>query len=87
MNGHVMAGSEEFAIGVIDSGTTFTYVPYKLFKMLIVHFDSFCGLDTTNNCKGTRIKDQTSKICFRYDEDQFPNGPKPFFLSFPVLNF
>lgn len=31
MNNHLMAGSEEFNIGVVDSGTTFTYVPNKLF--------------------------------------------------------
>jgi hypothetical protein len=42
MNGHFMGGSEEFAIGVIDSGTTFTYVPYKLFNMLVIHFDWYC---------------------------------------------
>jgi hypothetical protein len=42
MNNHYMGGSEEFNIGVIDSGTTFTYVPLKLFQMLIVHFDWFC---------------------------------------------
>ncbi len=27
MNNHYMAGSEEFNVGVVDSGTTFTYVP------------------------------------------------------------
>jgi hypothetical protein len=31
MNNHLMAESEEFYIGVVDSGTTFTYVPNKLF--------------------------------------------------------
>jgi hypothetical protein len=45
MNNHLMAESQEFQIGVIDSGTTFTYVPHKLFNMLLVHFDWFCSLD------------------------------------------
>jgi len=71
MNNHLMAGSDEFNVGVVDSGTTFTYVPNKLFQMLIVHFDWFCSLDQANHCKGKRIRgdggDQ-STICFTYDE-------------------
>jgi hypothetical protein len=26
-------------------------------------------------------------ICFNYDETKYPEGPKPYFMSFPVLNF
>lgn len=54
-NNHFIQGSEEFQIGVLDSGTTFTYIPHKLFNMLIVHFDWFCALDHANHCKGKRI--------------------------------
>jgi len=90
MNNHLMAGSDEFNVGVVDSGTTFTYVPNKLFQMLIVHFDWFCSLDQVNHCKGKRIRgdggDQ-STICFTYDESQFKEGPKRYFMSYPVLNF
>ena len=83
-----MAGSDEFNIGVVDSGTTFTYVPTKLFQMLIVHFDWFCSLDSVNHCKGKRIRsDDQNSICFRYEEQEFPNGPKKYFMSYPVLNF
>lgn len=52
MNNHLMAGSEEFSIGTIDSGTTYTYIPYKLFNLLVTHFDWFCSLDRANHCKG-----------------------------------
>lgn len=86
MNGHVIAGSEEFSIGVIDSGTTFTYLPYKLFNMLVIHFDWFCGLGQAN-CLGARDKGEQSGICFHYDEAKFSNGPREYFQSYPVLNF
>lgn len=89
MNNHKMQGSEEFTIGVLDTGTTYTYLPNKLFNMLLVHFDWFCAQDKTHHCKGERIiyTDSSSNICFYYDENLFPEGPKAFFLSYPVLNF
>ena len=88
-NNHKIAGSEEFSIATVDSGTTFTYIPYQLFNMLIVHFDWFCGLDATNHCKGEIIdkSKDTGNICFSYDEKRFPEGPKKYFMSYPVLNF
>lgn len=87
MNNHRIAGTEEFSIGVIDSGTTFTYVPIKLFSMLVSHFDWFCALNTTVHCKGKRITTDTSLICFEYDENLYPEGPRKYFLSYPVINF
>jgi Eukaryotic aspartyl protease len=74
MNGHIMKGSHIFDVGVIDSGTTFTYVPEKLFKILVDHLDWFCFLDTENHCKGRRIfngNPNPGSICFHYDELQF----------------
>ena len=85
MNGRVMVGSEEFSIGLIGSGTTFTYLPYKLFNMLVIHFDWFCSLGEAN-CRGARDRGEQS-ICFSYDESKFPNGPREYFQSYPVLNF
>jgi hypothetical protein len=90
LNGHIMKGSHIFDIGVIDSGTTFTYVPEKFFKILLDHFDWFCFLDTANHCKGRRIYNgnpNPGSICFHYDELQFQLGPKDFFLSYPILQF
>jgi hypothetical protein len=90
MNGHMMNGAHIFDIGVIDSGTTFTYVPEKLFKIILDHFDWFCFLDTENHCKGRRIfngNPNPGTICFHYDELKFELGPKDFFASYPILQF
>ena len=73
-------------MGVLDSGTTFTYVPHKLFNMFVAHFDWFCDLDHENHCKGKRVQYQDD-ICFEYSESAFPEGPKDYFMSYPVLNF
>jgi hypothetical protein len=82
-----MSGSEEFNIGVIDSGTTFTYVPQKFYTMLLIHFDWFCLQDKVNHCKGKRIQQASDSICFEYNEETFMEGPLKYFMSFPVLNF
>jgi len=87
MNNHFMSGSEEFNIGVIDSGTTFTYVPQKFYTMLLIHFDWFCLQDKVNHCKGKRIQQASDSICFEYNEETFMEGPLKYFMSFPVLNF
>jgi hypothetical protein len=88
INGHPMQGTHIFDVGVIDSGTTFTYIPERLFSILLDHFDWFCMLDPKNHCKGKRIHNNNSNlICFHYDEIQFPTGPKDYFMSYPILSF
>lgn len=84
-----MAGSEQFSVGFIDSGTTFSYFPSGLFNMLLMHFDWFCGIDTKNHCKGSRILSgaNSNQICFNYDQSKFPKGPKDYFASYPILKF
>jgi hypothetical protein len=85
-----MANSQLFDVGVIDSGTTFTYVPERLFKIFIDHFDWFCLLDPKNHCRGKRIHNGNANpntICFQYDETKYPLGPKDYFMSYPVLSF
>jgi hypothetical protein len=86
INNHYMAGSDWFHVGFIESGTTFSYFPTKLFDIFIIHFDWFCGLDTSNHCKGKRIYKEAT-ICFTYDEKLFVNGPKDYFSSYPILKF
>lgn len=88
MNGHQMAGTHIFDRAVMDSGTTFTYVPAKLFKIISDHFDWFCLIDSKNHCKGKRIHNgqgEQNSICFNYDESKYPNGPKDYFVSYPML--
>ena len=43
MDNHLMSGSQEFGIGFVDSGTTFTYMPPQLFNSILIHFDQFCS--------------------------------------------
>jgi hypothetical protein len=74
--------------GVIDSGTTFVYVPEKLFSVLMNHFDWYCLLDPRNHCKGKRVhSEDSSAICFKYEEQKYPMGVKEYFMSYPVLAF
>ena len=88
MNNHFINGTEQFTVGFIDSGTTFTYLPGGLWTQLVVHFDWFCGLDKDNHCKGNKVYNprKSNTLCFAYDERKFPDGPKAYFSSFPILN-
>jgi hypothetical protein len=56
MNNHPLAGSNKWSVGFIDSGTTFSYVPYELWDSLVYHFDNYCNLTNPT-------KDPTSKYC------------------------
>jgi hypothetical protein len=66
INGHYMVGSHVFDRILFDSGSTFTYLPQKLFKMFLDHFDMFCLADPDNHCLGKRIHKggDTKTICF-----------------------
>jgi len=61
-----MVGSHVFDRILFDSGSTFTYLPSKLFKMFQDHFDMFCLADPDNHCLGKRIHKggDTKTICF-----------------------
>lgn len=86
MNNHVMDGSKEFSVGFIDSGTTFTYLPYKMWNMLVQHFDWFCRVNE-KHCAGERLTNNQNQICFKYDENKFPKGPLTYFMTYPILRF
>ena len=89
LNTRFMEGSQEFNVGFIDSGTTFTYVPEKLLPIFANYLDWFCALDPLHHCKGKRMTQNYNErtICFQYDEALFKEGPKSYFLSFPVFQF
>lgn len=55
LNNHFMQDSERTTTIFIDSGTTFTYFPRNILKIIQLHFDWFCSVDTQNNCKGARV--------------------------------
>ena len=51
MNNHLMADTQKFTTGFIDSGTTFSYFPKELMMILRVHFMKYCELNK-RNCLG-----------------------------------
>ncbi len=84
----MMGETHTISRGVIDSGTTFVYVPQKLNKILMDHFDWYCLVDRRNHCKGKRVHKEDSRgICFKYEEKKYPMGTKDFFMSYPILSF
>ena len=87
MNNHYMAGTENYNVGFLDSGTTFTYLHNNLFKIVQLHFKWYCSVDPENNCKGRINFSKNGYLCFSYDENEFPQGPKDYFRSFPILRF
>ena len=87
MNNHYMAGSENFHVGFLDSGTTFTYLPQNLYNIVKLHFTWYCSVDAENNCKGRIDFSKNGYLCFSYDELEFPDGPLDYFRSFPILRF
>ena len=84
MNNHMMDGSAKFAVGFVDSGTTFSYFPPEFMEILRVHFLLFCDA-AEDNCKGAL--DLERHLCFGYDESRFTESPQEYFESFPTLNF
>lgn len=88
INNHpITKASNNIKTAFIDSGTTFTYFPQSLISQLKTHLDWFCAVDPENNCKGERVETgKQSKICFSYDQALFSEGPKEYFLSFPIIS-
>lgn len=86
MNNHRFATTYGATTVFVDSGTTFTYLPHTVFQGISDHFEWFCYADPANNCKGV-MHFTTRNLCFSYDEKIFSDGPKDYFLSFPVLRF
>lgn len=67
-NNHFISGSDQYKVGFVDSGTTFVYLPHKLFAMIRMHFDWYCEADESHNCATKRvIKHDFNKVCFHYD--------------------
>lgn len=89
MNNIPMEGLSDIKLGMLDSGTTFTYFPTLLFETFIEYFHWFCSVDTSNHCKGKLLNPSknANDICFAYEESQYPEGPKKYFLTYPVITF
>lgn len=58
-----MANTEVYNVGFVDSGTTFTYMPTGLLKIIRAHFIWFCD-SAPNHCLGKFEADSRDDICF-----------------------
>ena len=100
INDHRIGGSGAITQAFVDSGTTFSYFPRKMWDTIVAHLDHFCEKSkdirrTDGNkkyCHGDRFTamSQGSPVtCFSYDKDYFEgkDGPslKQFFLGYPVI--
>lgn len=83
MNDATILDSTSYMTGFIESGTTFTYLPKKLWKDIDSYFEEFCAKSEAH-CAG---KPTGRNICFEYSEDRFPKGPLEYFKTYPVLTF
>lgn len=69
---------------IIDSGTTFVYLTYSVYRTLYDKFDEFCSVE--GKCKGEKVKiTGEPHVCFRFDGKLFT--PEEFFASFPEISF
>ena len=97
---HKIKGSGEVRKAFLDSGTTFTYFPVKLWNSIIYHLDYFCRESENirrrdgqkKYCNGKRFRtnvDGNALVCFEYDRHYFEGrdgpGRKHFFLGFPMI--
>mmetsp|Transcript_41864 Transcript_41864/g.64063 ORF Transcript_41864/g.64063 Transcript_41864/m.64063 type:complete len:112 (-) Transcript_41864:958-1293(-) len=91
---HKIAGSESWSVGFVDSGTTFTYLPNKMFDQIMLHFDNFCSYtkdlkdESGNNlyCPAPRFMtmvDGSLAGCFSYEK--WNGSLKEFFMSYPII--
>lgn len=73
--------------GFIDSGTTLSYFPYKIYNSFLENFKTFCSLPGKCISKSTYTSIDKS-YCFIFnDDDDDDNSYLKFLYSFPTLNF
>ena len=102
MNDHFLQGSDQVKQAFVDSGTTFSYLPRRIWDSLMFHFDYFCEhtkniKDSNGNkmyCPGERFLTSSQNeevVCFNYDQQLYENGglntTKDFLMSYPVIRF
>ena len=86
-NDHFIIGSEFFSVGMIDSGSTFAYLPTNLYQLNYEHFEWYCNSELSKCASNLITVKNKNRICFNYSEEVFPEGPLEYFKSFPILNF
>ena len=79
VGGKKLAHGKSYRTAFIDSGTTFTYIPYQMSVDLEKSFDAFCSRNVS--CLGRRDRG----LCYWMDTAIFAGREKHFFASFPVI--
>lgn len=70
---------------IVDSGTTFTYLCYAVYRMLYDKFDEYCKLP--NKCIGEKVRVAGEPHgCYVYDNTT-EGGLEAFFSTFPLFEF
>lgn len=94
----IMQGSEKFKEAFVDSGTTFSYIPFAMWDGLMTYIDKWCEAgkkaantaeDKAKYCPGVRyLADNkgTKVMCFRYNDLKYPDK-KEFLLGYPIITF
>ena len=95
MGNRMLENSATWKVGFIDSGTTFTYIPIKMWDQLVTYFDYHCEHAKNSGdgnadkyCPGKRfntVSDGAQVMCFRYDPKK--QSRKEFLMGYPVINF
>ena len=96
MSGHRIAGSGAWNTGFVDSGTTFTYLPPRMWDELLLHFDYWCEETEELNeeigekkyCPGKRVKTRhegENYSCFTFDKELFKNRDKEYLMGWPII--
>ena len=98
LNAHMIPGSKVWNEIMVETGTTYAYVPSAMFEAIMVHFDYFC--DQTKDirddkgrkkyCSGKRFTTKIegyNHICFDYDPRAYQNREKEYLLGYPIIKF
>jgi hypothetical protein len=84
---------------ILDSGTTFTYIPHLAYEALRTAISSYCAVDRLSRCVGTIASILNEPLCYRLEDlediETFPtftielaghNGGPSVVLSIPPVN-
>jgi len=83
--GQPAASARDFGVTVVDSGTTFTYLPMPIFRSIVVHLKTYCKHNNGCGAKQENVAGSglqgTGAHCWRLNNPA--EGPK----RFPLIKF
>jgi hypothetical protein len=63
--GATIAGAEFGSNVILDTGTTFTYVPTGAFRAIETSINAYCAADTASRCKGRKVTVSQEGLCYQ----------------------